>query len=265
MIRTLKTMRCAVAAFAAMAFCRLQAMSWQLDIDESSLYGERIEATQNGGESDTYTIKVPSGYKAHVRMYISDVTSTNIGGRRIYVQWNGGSEEYLDGKGASNSRTFSSDGTARIGVRCSAGTHEVPHQRVIYIGGRPIYSTYYTTEEYRYYQCAVTYDISVSYEALKPDLTVSELSLSETEAPVDEEITISYTIKNAGGKPAGASVAHVYDGENQIGRLEVLSLEGGEGQSGALVVANLEPGDHAIKVVADVDGAVDESNEMNND
>ena len=262
---TLESLFFTAVAYLAMAFCQLQAMSWTLDINAPSLSSERIEATQNGGESDSYTIKVPSGYRASVRIYVSDVTSSNTGGRRISISWNSASAETLNGTGSSATHTFTSDGTAKISVTCSAGTHEVPHTRTTYIGGRPIYSTYYTTEEWKYYQCAVTYDISVTYEALLPDLIVSELALSEDETPVDSPVTVTYTIKNKGGKPAAASVAYVYNGEVRIGSLEVPALESGEGQSGSLVIAKLASGEHTIRVVADVNNAVQESSETNND
>jgi len=241
------------------------AFGWQINEDYPSYTHQRIEATHNGSDSASYTVKVPSGKKARVLITVTSVSSENIDGKTIYTKWNGGPECYLVGQGSSDLDTFTSDGTVIIGVRCSPGTHEVPHEKVTYIGDRPIYSTYYTTEYWKYYQCEVIFDIKVTYESLVPDLTVSELSLSETEAPVGETLVLSYTIKNAGGKEAMPSVAYIYDGEKRLKTVKVGELGAGELTSGTLNLANLNVGTHEMRVVVDATAIVEEGSESNND
>ena len=246
----------------------LWAESWTIQVDgETSYSNERIEASQNGGESDTYDIKVPNGAKATVQLRIKTISSSNIGSKTVYVRWNSDFEETLSGEGSIVSRTFSSDGTVTVGVRCSAGTHEVPHERATTIGGKTIYSIYYTTEYWSVYSCAVTYDIEADYESLQPDLTVADLLLSATEAPVDESITLSFSVKNGGGKAANeTSVARVYvDGTQVGGDLTVGALAGGASETKALTLPRQVVGEHAVRVVADATNRIAESNEANNE
>ena len=247
----------------AVMLCGMVFGDWQINEDYPSYTDKRIEATHNGSDSASYTVKVPAGKRATVRVSVTSVSSENIDGKTIYVKWNSGSERSLYGQGSSDSCTFSYDGTVTIGVRCSPGTHEVPHEKVTYIGGRPIYSTYYTTEYWKYYQCEVIYDIKVTYEALLPDLTVSALSLSETEAPVGKTLVLSYTIKNAGGKAAMPSVARIYDGERCLKTVEVGELGEGETKSGTLNLDGLAVGMHTMRVVVDTTGIGEEGDESN--
>ena len=247
-----------------MTVLKLQAVSWTLSEAKSSYQDERIEATQNGGESDTYAIEVPPGKKATVSVVVSSVSSRNIGGRSIFLKWNDGSRQTLPGEGASDSRSFTANGSVTVGVSCSAGTHEVPHTRVTYIGGKPIYSIYYTTEYWTYYQCAVIYSVSVSYESLLPDLTVSAFSLSSSEVPVGESAIMSYGVKNVGGKPAAETTVHIYDGDMRIGTATIGALDVGEELSRTFTIKNFSVGRHVLKVVADATDSIDEGSESNN-
>ncbi len=244
----------------------LQAINWTLSEANNSYQDERIEATQNGGESDTFDVVVPAGTKAVVHVHVDNVTSHNTGGKTVYLMWNGGSEQLLSGQGASDSHTFTSNGSVTIGVRCSAGTHQVPHTRPITIGGKTIYSTYYTTEYWTYYQCAVTYSITISYESLLPDLKISPLMLSSEEAPVDKTVTLSFTVTNDGGRPAGeASVARVYVDDVQVGGdLPIGELAAGASEAKTLTLPRQVVGEHAVRVVVDATYRIEEVSENNN-
>ena len=76
---------------------QLTATTFTLSETKTSSVDERIEATQNGGASDTYKISVSSGKRAVVCMSVSNVDSSNISGRSIYVKCNSGSEQILSG------------------------------------------------------------------------------------------------------------------------------------------------------------------------
>ena len=140
--------------------CQLTATTFTLSESKPAYENERITASQNGGESDTYKITVPSGGKATVRMAVSNIDAGNIRGRTIYVKCNGGTEQVLSGDRPSWNNTFTSDGTVTVGVRCYPDEHQVPYNDP-YLGIR------YRWEEYKYYSCTVTYSISVSYEHVK--------------------------------------------------------------------------------------------------
>ena len=241
------------------------AISWTLSEDGwTSFSSERIEASHNGSESDTYTIKVPAGKKATVKLYVQSTASGNISSRSLYVNWNGGGENSLSGQGSSASRSFTADATVTIGARCSPGTYEEAHIGYYYTSYGQMPYLYYTTRYYSAYYFAVIYDIEVSYESLLPDLTIANLAVSPKEIAVDERATLSYTIKNEGGKSADASIAGVYDNDIQIGQINVDGLSGGAYKTGTFSLPMLTEGHHTIKMGADISEAVSEISEGNN-
>ena len=249
----------AAACFAAVH--SLFAVGWTLSESNPSYIDERIEATQNGGDSNSYSLKVPSGKRATVQVCVGSVSSSCISTKSIYVKWNGDSPEYLAGEGSGASKTFDADASITVGVSCSPGTHNV--QKTIWNGTQYVY--YYVTEEYTAYQCAVVYDIRVAYESLLPDLTVSSLSLSKSEATSDEELTLSYAVKNVGGKAAAPSTAFLYDGDRRIRTISIEELAPGASSSASLSMSNVSVGRHVFKLAADAQNSVAESNEANNE
>ena len=111
-----------------------------------------------------------------------------------------------------------------------------------------------------------TYTISVTYEDMAPDMTVSGLTTTpKAEAAIDESITLSYTIRNAGGAAAGASTAHLYDGNTLVRSFSVPSLSSGASASGRIVLPQLSTGKHVLKVCADATDVIAESREGNNE
>ena len=240
----------------------LWADSWSLSETRNYYSGERIEATQNGGDSIIYSLKVPAGKRATVQVSVSSVSSTHISTKSIYLKWNNDSAEYLAGEGSSASKTFVTDGSITVRVSCTPGTYN--EQKTIWNGTQ--YTYYYVTKEYSAYNCAVVYDISVTYESLLPDMTVTSLSLSKSEATTsDDELTLSYTIKNVGGMPVVPSTAYMYDGDKCIREISVPELAHGDSSSATLDISGVFAGKHVFKIVADALNVVEESDETNND
>ena len=97
----------------------------------------------------------------------------------------------------------------------------------------------------------------------QPDLTIT----AKSETLDDSTFKVTYTVKNAGGADAGASTTGIYAGSTQIATDSVGALSADESHTGTVTI---DPFDClcgttvTIKVCADKDGAVDESDETNN-
>lgn len=107
----------------------------------------------------------------------------------------------------------------------------------------------------------------------KPDLTVSNLTVGITSIAPGGVTTVNFSISNSGGATAAASTAGVYLNNNGTLTLlksvavSALGANGGTFNSGGIAVtipAGLAPNTYSIQVIADINGAVAESNEGNN-
>jgi len=100
-----------------------------------------------------------------------------------------------------------------------------------------------------------------------PDLIVSNLTASNSQAPQGSKIPITATIKNQGEANAGASsTTFVLDGKTTIGTVPTSALAVGASTSVVLNwdTANVKKGNHTITAAADGQNQVAESNENNN-
>ena len=230
---------CLLSAVYALCTCRLAAATFILSDAKTDYGNERIEASEKGGESDTYTVKVPKNKKASVHVYVSRVDSGNISSRSIYVKWNGGSTVSLDGEGASASHSFASEGSVTVGVSCSPGTHQVPHEVVIYyMDGNPITGLEWVDEYWTHYQCAVTYSISVTYgdsgddeeEAGKPTCTVVNGKLTGVKLNGATAVTIPSTVTSIGDEVfkgcTGLASVKISKGVKSIGKMAFSGCSG---------------------------------------
>ena len=100
-----------------------------------------------------------------------------------------------------------------------------------------------------------------------PDLIVSNLTASNSQAPQGSKIPITATIKNQGEANAGASsTTFVLDGKTTIGTVPTSALAVGASTSVVLNwdTASVKKGNHTITAAADGQNQVAESNENNN-
>ena len=100
-----------------------------------------------------------------------------------------------------------------------------------------------------------------------PDLIVSNLTASNSQAPQGSKIPITATIKNQGEANAGASsTTFVLDGKTTIGTVPTSALAVGASTSVVLNwdTASVKKGQHTITAKADGPNQIAESNENNN-
>ena len=71
---------CLLSAVCALCTCRLAAATFTLSDAKTDYGNERIEASEKGGESDTYTVKVPKNKKASVHVHHSSILAWRIPG-----------------------------------------------------------------------------------------------------------------------------------------------------------------------------------------
>ena len=231
--------KCLLSAVCALCACRLAAATFTLSETKAEYENERIEASEKGGESDTYTIKVPKNKKAHVHVYVSGVDSGNISTKSIYVNWNGDSTASLEDEGSSASHSFASEGSVTVGVSCSPGTHQVPHEVVVYyMNGKPITRLEWVDEYWTHYQCAVTYSISVTYgdlgdddeESGKPTFKVVNGKLTSVKLNGATAVTIPSTVTSIGDEVfrdcKGLASVKIPKGVKSIGRLAFSDCSG---------------------------------------
>ena len=224
-------------------------------------------AVQNGGGvtamSNTYTIDVPAGMAAKVRLEKSGdgFVWKNCETAKFWQEVNGSSRTLLD-----QTTEFLSTATIRLYMTASP---DISWTEIPQVGrmsnGMPIYG-HYIYHYYTYYYARMNYQISVSYEKLMPDLIVSSVSLSSAEAAVDETVTLSYAVRNVGREYASvASIVRIYDGDKQIcGDQHIPALSAGGTSLQTVTLPRLSAGKHTIKVVVDASNAIAESYEGNN-
>ena len=121
-------MKSAIAAVAVGLACwaaGLSASARTLDETASSFDNERIEATQSGDESDSYTVTVPSGKRATVHVRLNSISSSYVSSRSVRITWNGADQEFLVAEGDSTSKRFDASGSVVVQAKCSPDTHNV--------------------------------------------------------------------------------------------------------------------------------------------
>ncbi|MEM1671710.1 MAG: CARDB domain-containing protein [Archaeoglobaceae archaeon] len=107
--------------------------------------------------------------------------------------------------------------------------------------------------------------INVITTLLFPDLIVSSISFNRTTIVVNQPVMINATVNNTGNADAGGFNVKFYINNSLLDTKRVLSLGAG---SSTIVGTTWTPnsaGDYLIRVVADADGEVAESNENNNE
>lgn len=98
------------------------------------------------------------------------------------------------------------------------------------------------------------------------DLLVDEIHVQPENPTPGESTSVSAVIVNEGSLPAVSPVLAFYDGDTLISRVTVPTLNGGDRHT-ETVQFNLgsAPSPHTLRVVADPDGVIEESNEGNNE
>ena len=100
--------------------------------------------------------------------------------------------------------------------------------------------------------------------ALPPDLTVQNIALSPENPQEGDEVTLTVTIKNQGSGKADYFYVAYYIDERYLSSAYVIPLDPGGTYNKTFTWA-AEAGTHTIKVVADSDNRITESNETNNE
>lgn len=108
-------------------------------------------------------------------------------------------------------------------------------------------------------------DDESSVRALYPDLTMTSLTSSGT-YPFSALGSASFDFKlaNIGNASAGNIYIGVYINDNLIGKVNIGSLSAGYTYNGNMTLDSVPAGTHTVKIVADVDNKIVESNENNN-
>ncbi|MBQ7652102.1 MAG: pre-peptidase C-terminal domain-containing protein [Victivallales bacterium] len=98
------------------------------------------------------------------------------------------------------------------------------------------------------------------------DLKVSRIALSKNSVNTGESVIVSFTIMNTGVFAADAFTVGIYDGDTLLGTVGFGVLDARLSVSGEFVIAvgQLAEGSHSLRVVADADNAVAETDETNN-
>ena len=222
-------------------------------------------AVSSGGGSNSYRIQVPAGFVAIVSLefegsgFTSYHTETSTFSQRV-----DGTLKTLLGRKTE----FLSNATITLSASCTADLAwtEIWSDYDFDIADVPHHHYTHTYHRYSDFSCRVEYCLSVSYERLLPDLVVSALSLSSADAAVDETVSLSFTVRNAGRKPAdSSSIVRIYDGMTRIcGDQGISALRVGEAESHTVVLPALSVGMHELRVEVDSTGVVGESHEANN-
>jgi len=100
--------------------------------------------------------------------------------------------------------------------------------------------------------------------ALWPDLVVSSLAHSPTNPSTEDGVTITAVVRNDGRADAGASVLRLHLDGGSATNHSIPALAPGATYQVQRVLGTLAEGNHTVTATADVNGAVTESDEGNN-
>ena len=100
------------------------------------------------------------------------------------------------------------------------------------------------------------------------DLVIGSIGLDRTIYSAEDNAVLTFTVRNIGySKAASASKVYIYDGDAFLGSMDVEALEA-DAETGALSytieAGRLTPGNHTVRIVADGEKIVSETNEENN-
>ena len=106
---------------------------------------------------------------------------------------------------------------------------------------------------------------SIKIERAAADLEIDDMSLP-SRATDDEKVELQFTVINDGTHAACATEAHIYDGLEKIGSVDIAPLEIGESATYTYIIDTdeLYLGKHKIKVVLDAEQEIWELSEKNN-
>jgi autotransporter passenger strand-loop-strand repeat protein len=98
------------------------------------------------------------------------------------------------------------------------------------------------------------------------DLSVSKLKAAGNSWNTAEPIVLNFTVRNSGNESAAASTAGIYDGDTLLGTVDIPAVEGGLSISSQYEIGagKLASGTHELRVVADLNNVIRESDETNN-
>ena len=97
-------------------------------------------------------------------------------------------------------------------------------------------------------------------------LTVNSNNIETTEVEVDQKLKVIFTVKNDGNATAKASKVYLYDGMQQIGVADVISLNANQEYTGSILFSASEfsIGQHSLELKCDALNQVTEAVEDNN-
>ena len=100
------------------------------------------------------------------------------------------------------------------------------------------------------------------------DLVIGSIGLDKSVYSAEDNAVLSFTVRNIGySKASSASKVFIYDGETSLGYMDVEALEAATGTDAmnyTIEAGRLFAGSHMIRVVADAEKTVPETNEENN-
>ena len=99
------------------------------------------------------------------------------------------------------------------------------------------------------------------------DLVIGSIALDKDMYSVEDAAVLNFTVRNIGYAETAASKAYIYDGDVLLGSVDVSALglgEETESLSYTIAAGRLAAGSHALRVVADGEVAIPETNRDNN-
>jgi hypothetical protein len=113
---------------------------------------------------------------------------------------------------------------------------------------------------------AATYTVVGNVACVLPDLIVSNLTATSSQAPQGAKIPLTATIKNQGQLNAGTSQTGFYLNGNLLGRVNTPAVSAGQSVTATLTwnTAGVKKGTYTVTAKADDTNQVAESNETNN-
>ncbi len=104
---------------------------------------------------------------------------------------------------------------------------------------------------------------TVIFSAALPDLIIKDVTWSPTDVAVGDNVTFTITVKNQGSGKAGESRIECHIGISHVEYLDVQEIAAGSQETASFVWA-AQSNPHEVRVVADYDSKLAESNENNN-
>jgi len=232
------------------------AYRWRSSIDEALSAKASFESSSlSEGEHDIY-LKVQDNNGAWSEEVSSTVTITQeVVALPVIICFDATPGSIVEGE--SSTLSWDVSGAATASLDQGIGSVALSGTRTVSPGTTTVYTLTATNEAG---STTATAQVMVS-AAAKPDLVITSVKKYETV----EGYIVSYTVRNQGTAPAGATTTKLYANGEYKDQDSVGSLAPGASAEGLFTGWPYTPATPNIKVVADTGDVVHESNEDNNE